>query len=181
MVNTRVILVYNNLFPVLFHRSTWTAWMGRLFRSLRCSHTMWCSSKRQPRGTSSNTQGYSGFWTWPWMVSPARCSATARRALARHIPSLGLHTWSVSRGIVRVKEWGNFRVSYRFRSLCPKTTVLTIPHKPKSYETKFVVEYISFGNVHQRCYPIKNYRCCTGGPLWIMRDSYPCMFPICCA
>ena len=30
-------------------------------------------------------------------------------------------------------------------------------------------------------YPIKNYRCCTGGPLSLMRDSYPCMFPICSA
>ena len=30
-------------------------------------------------------------------------------------------------------------------------------------------------------YPIKNYRCCTGGPLSIMGNNYPCMFPICCA
>ena len=30
-------------------------------------------------------------------------------------------------------------------------------------------------------YPIKNYRCCTGGPLLIMGNNYPCMFPICCA
>ena len=32
-----------------------------------------------------------------------------------------------------------------------------------------------------RSYPIKNYRCCTGGPLSIMMNNYPCMFPICCA
>ena len=30
-------------------------------------------------------------------------------------------------------------------------------------------------------HPIKNYRCCTGGPLSIMGNNYPCMFPICCA
>ena len=27
--------------------------------------------------------------------------------------------------------------------------------------------------------PIKRYRCCTGGPLSIMGDNYPCIFPIC--
>ena len=27
-------------------------------------------------------------------------------------------------------------------------------------------------------YPIKNYRWCTGGPLSIMGNNYPCMFPI---
>ena len=30
-------------------------------------------------------------------------------------------------------------------------------------------------------YPIKNYRCCTGGPLSIMENNYSCIFPICCA
>ena len=30
-----------------------------------------------------------------------------------------------------------------------------------------------------KSYPIKNYRCCTGGPLSIMGDNSPCIFPIC--
>ena len=34
---------------------------------------------------------------------------------------------------------------------------------------------------HDSPYPIKNYRCCTGGPLLIMGDNYPCMLTICCA
>ena len=29
--------------------------------------------------------------------------------------------------------------------------------------------------------PNKNYRCCKGGPLLIMGDNFPCMFPICSA
>ena len=30
-------------------------------------------------------------------------------------------------------------------------------------------------------YLIKNYRCCTGGPLSIMGDNSSCMFPVCSA
>ena len=33
----------------------------------------------------------------------------------------------------------------------------------------------------RRYYPITNYRCCTGGPLSIMGDNSPCIFPICSA